>query len=332
MVSAFCLAGGSTLLAEADVQVASGLRVEVVATGIARPVQLALDVAGGLIVLSHGRGDAAAELYRLDLTAPLPVDVSRAPRVVVPFSQGPRKTAFGSLALDPRSGDLFLGEENGNRIYRLTAKAKLTLFAVGLQHLVGGGSLAFDEQGRLVVLDFASPEGQLRSETPLSPALDWLVGEAYQGPLVFRIDPHADIPLPRRLDLVAPPFPKGSARRAAEPMLPRFISVATAGQELRLLGSLGEVFRLSAEGGLHLVARLPAGHYHRTNMAVGPDGAVFVNSGFHIRRLFRISAAGTVTTIASELGDPGGVVVDEAGSLFVAETALHRIIRISPAP
>lgn len=331
MVSAFCLAGGSTPLAEADVQVASGLRVEVVATGIARPVQLAFDVAGSLVVLSHGRGDAAAELYRLDLTAPLPVDVSRAPRVVVPFSQGPRKTAFGSLALDPRSGDLFLGEENGNRIYRLTAKAKLTLFAVGLQHLVGGGSLAFDEQGRLVVLDFASPQGQLRSETPLPPALDWLAGEAYGGPLVFRIDPHADIPLPRRLDLVAPLFPKGSARGATEPMLPRFISVATAGQELRLLGSLGEVFRLSAEGDLQLVARLPAGHYHRTNMAMGPDGGVFVSSGFHVRQVFRISPAGIVINTAQGLGDPGGIVIDRAGSIYIAETALHRIIRIRPS-
>ena len=335
LTAAFCLLAGALLpSATAEVRVATGLQVEVLVTGIPRPIALAFDASGGLIVLSHGRrGDAAAETFRLDLTGPFPVDASQAPRVVIPFSEGPRKIVFGSLAVDPRSGDLFLGEENGNRVYRLTAEGKLILFAVGLHHLVGGNSLAFDGQGRLLVLDFASREGQLRSEAPLPPTLDWLTTEAYQGPLVFRLDPNADIPLPRRLDLVPPLFPKGSTRRAAGELLPRFISVAALPSgELLLLGSLREVFRLTPEGDLQVLARLPAGHYHRTTMAVAPDGGVFVSSGFHIRQLFRISPAGVVTTIARELGDPGGVVVDRAANLYIAETALHRIIRIRPSP
>jgi len=76
---------------------------------------------------------------------------------------------------------------------------------------------------------------------------------------------------------------------------------------------------------------LPAGHYHRTNLAIGPDGSVFVCGGFQIRQIFRISPAGEVSTVASELGDPGGIVLDREGVLYVAETALHRIIRISPS-
>ena len=320
--------------ATADVRVTEGFLVEVVVTGIPRPIQLAIDASGSLVVLSQGHGAAAAEIYRLDLGGPLPLDASGAQRVVIPFSEGPRKTAFGSLAIDPVGGDLFLGEENGNRIYRLTTDKRLTPFAVGLHHLVGGSGLAFDSQGRLAVFDFASREGQLRSEAPPSPDLDWLSAEAYQGPLVFRLAPQADLPLPRRLDLVAPVFPKVSAKRAAEEFLPRLISVAAAPTgELLLLGSLGEVFKLTSEG-LQLLARLPAGHYHRTNMALGPDGDLFVSSGFHIRQLFRISPAGVVTTLAWELGDPGGIVVDvdRRGHLYIAETALHRIIRIRPAP
>ena len=78
---------------------------------------------------------------------------------------------------------------------------------------------------------------------------------------------------------------------------------------------------------LRFIARLPAGHYHRTNLAMGPDGSVFVCGGFQIRQIFRISPAGEVSTVASELGDPGGIVFDRAGALYVAETALHRIIR-----
>lgn len=318
--------------AGAEVQLAPGQRLEVVATGIPRPVQLTLDRSGGLVILSHGwRGDAAAEVYRVDL-AGLPRDASRAPRVVIPFAEGPRKLAFGSLAIDPRSGDLFLGEENGNRIYRLTAEGRLTLFAAGLDHLVGGSSLAFDDKGRLVALDYASPEGQLRSEAPPPGTLDWLSSEAYHGPLVYRVDPQEDIPGPRRLDLVAPLFPEAPARRpGVEPMF-RLVSVASAPSgELFLLSSIGEVFRLD-DHGLRRFARLPSGHYHRTHMAVASDESVFVSTGFHIRQIFRISPAGTVTTVAWDLGDPGGIAVDRAGSLYIAEGAVHRIIRISPAP
>src|SRR3989441_8926735 len=104
----------------ASVALAPGLRIEVVATGIPRPAQLAFSTSGYLIVLSHGwRGDSAGEIFWLDPAAPQPVNASLTPRVVIPFAEGPRKTVLGSLAVDARTGDLFLGGENGNRIYRL---------------------------------------------------------------------------------------------------------------------------------------------------------------------------------------------------------------------
>jgi sugar lactone lactonase YvrE len=249
---------------------------------------------------------------------------------VVPFADGSRKTVFGSLALDPQSGDLFLGEENGNRIYRLGADQRLQTVAVGLNHLLGGSALALDRQGRLVFLDYASPETNLRSETPLPPSLSWLIDEGYRGPLVFRIDPREDRPLPRRVDLLVPVLPKTEVVDVRKEPLWRLIGVAAAtGDDLVFLSSVGEVFRFGADGDLRLVVRLPAGHYHRTNLAIGPDGSVFVCGGFQIRQIFRISPAGEMSTVASELGDPGGIVLDRAGALYVAETALHRIIRIS---
>jgi len=324
------LTASAPVTASAEVQVAAGLRVETVVTGIPRPIQLTFDPAGRLVILSHGwRGDAAAEVYRFDLAA-LPLDASRAPRVVIPFSEEPRKVALGSLAVDPRSGDLFLGEENGNRIYRLTAHGTLALFARGLNHLVGGSSVAFDTRGRLVVLDFASPEH--RAEAPPPRALDSLSDEAYQGPLVLRLEPDEELPAPRRLDLVAPVFPKAPARRPGVEPLFRLISVAAgpSSGDLLVLSSIGEVSVLG-DAGLRAFARLPSGHFHRTHMAVGPDGSVFVSSGFHIRTLYRISPAGAVSIVAQELGDPGGIAVDRAGRLYVAEGAHHRIIRISPS-
>ena len=330
------LAGLSGLLASSPrpasgADVSAELHVDVIATGIPRPIQLALDARGGVVVLSHGwRGDAAAEIYRIDLGGTLPVDAARQPHVVVAFTDEARKTVFGSLALDPRSGDLFLGEENGNRIYRLGADQRLQAVAVGLNHLLGGSALALDRQGRLVFLDYASPETQLRSETPLPPSLSWLIEEGYRGPLVFRVDLREQRPLPRRADLLAPILPRGGTVPAGQEPVWRLIGVtAAAGDDLVLLSAVGEVFRLGPDRELHLITRLPGGHYHRTNLTIGPDGSVFVCGGFHIRQIFRISPAGEVSIVASELGDPGGIVVDRQGALYVAETALHRIIRIS---
>src|SRR5262245_31700853 len=324
---------GLVISSAAGVEVAPGLTVEVVVSGVPRPVQVALDGSRHLVILSHGRqGDAAAEIYRLEANA-LPVDASREPRVVIPFSADPRKAAFGSLAVDPRSGDLFLGEENGNRIYRLVGGKRLTAVAVGLNHLLGGSSVALDREGRLLMLDYASFESQLRSEAPLPPSLESLAVEDYTGPLVFRIDPEEDIPLPRRLDVVAPFFPRRPGRKVSGEPLHKFIAVAPlGGDELVLLNSVGEVLVLSAEGQLRRLARLPSGHFHRTNMTVGPDGSVFVSAGFHIRELYRVSPAGVVTSVAHDLGDPQGIVVDRWGDLYVAETALHRIIRIRLDP
>jgi hypothetical protein len=328
----WCLASSPRPTAGAEV--APGLRVDVVATGVPRPIQLALDPRGRLVVLSSGWfGDAAGEIYRLDLRGRLPIDAARVPRVVIPFADEIRKAVLGSLAVDPRSGSLFVGEENGNRIYRLGDGSRLQAVAVGLNHLLGGTALTLDGQGRLVFVDYASQEAHLRSETPLPPSLSWLVDEGYRGPLVFRIDPTEDRPLPRRADLLVPILPrKETLRLGREPMW-RLIGVtATPGDDLVFLSSVGEVLRLAPDGELRLVVRLPAGHYHRTNLTTGPDGSIFVCAGYQIRQIFRISPAGRVSVIASELGDPGGIVLDANGALYVPEAALHRIIRIVPDP
>ena len=310
--------------------VAAGLRAEVVVSGVPRPIQLAFDGRGALVVLSQGwRGDAAGEIYRFDLRAAFPVDASRAPRVVIPFADEPRKTVLGSLAVDPEGGELFLGEENGNRIYRLGASHRLETMVVGLNHLLGGSSIALDRHGRLTFLDYASPEMYLRSESPLPPAFDWLTEEAYRGPLVFRVDVREERPLPRRADLLLSILPQHQSQGMEPPW--RLIAVTSAGEDLVFLSAIGEVFRVGPDGSLRSMARLPAGHYHRTNLATARDGSIYVCGGFQIRRIYRISTAGTVSLVAAELSDPGGIVLDDAGSLYVAETALHRIIRIAPA-
>src|SRR5262249_12426197 len=155
--------------------------------------------------------------------------------------------------------------------------------------------------------------------------------EDYQGPLVFRIDPEAGVPLPRRLELIAPIFPRPPVRRVRGEPLNKFIAVVARGAgELTLLTSVGEVFVLSTDGELRRLTRLPSGHFNRTSLAAAPDGSIYVSSGFHIREVYRVSPSGVVTSIARDLGDPQGIAVDRNGALYIAETALHRIIRLRP--
>ena len=53
-----------------------------------------------------------------------------------------------------------------------------------------------------------------------------------------------------------------------------------------------------------------------------------MSGGFHTGQVFRVAPDGAVTAIASDLSDPAGIALDSRGALYVAESGLHRILRI----
>jgi hypothetical protein len=299
---------------------------EVVATGVPRPLQLVLD-RRTLIVLGPGAlGDSAGEIHRIDLDGPLPVDVSHRPRVRIPF-RPPRPATLGSLGLEPVTRDLFVGEENGGRVYRLDGDERLTLYADGLRRLAGGSSLVFDGAGRLLLIDHADPHVSPEQERPPS-GLEQFRDEDYRGPLVFRLTLDPTIPLPRRLDRIPPLFPRAWGGRAGGAMLPRLVAVVPLGDTLAVLSSGGALYRITTDARLVPFATLPRGQYLRINMVAAPDGGLFVSGGFTVAMLFRVSPEGEVTTLAGPLGDPEGVALSDDGHLYVAESSLHRIVRL----
>jgi hypothetical protein len=310
--------------------VRSDVAPDVVATGVPRPLQLAVD-GRTLVILSPGtRGDALGELYRLDLDGDFPVDLARQPRMWIAFTDA-RVATLGSLAVSPVTHDVFLGEENGRRIYRLTDHGQLVLYATGLRRLPGGGAMTFDGQGRLVVIDYADPLTS-PSEDVAPPGLEQFRDEDYRGPLVFRMVLDDEIPLPRHVNRLAPLFPRAWGGKAGGALLPRLISVASLdGHDLVFLTSGGEIYRLTADGRFRGVTSLPRGQYNRTSMTVTVDGALVVSGGFHVGSIFRVTPDGAVRTLASGLADPEGVAVDARGDLYVAESALHRIVRLRAA-
>ena len=72
---------------------------------------------------------------------------------------------------------------------------------------------------------------------------------------------------------------------------------------------------------------LPAGQYLRINMLASADGGVFVSGGFSVGVIFHVSPDGALTRLAGPLADPQGLALGPDGYLYVAESALHRIVR-----
>jgi hypothetical protein len=300
---------------------------EVVATAVPRPLQLVLD-RRTLVVLGPGaRGDSAGEVYRLDLGA-LPVDVSRLPRVRVPFLDG-RLATLGSMTLEPGSRDLFLGEENGTRVYRLDAHEHLTPYLDGLRRLAGGSALAFDAAGRLLLVDHADPLISPSEDKPPS-GLEQFRDEDYRGPLLFRVTLDPSLPLPRRVDRMPPLYPRNWGGRSGGAMLPRMVAVAPSGDDFVMVASSGIVYRLAGDR-LTPLATLPRGQYLRINMVPGPNDTIFVSGGFSVGYIFQIARDGSVTTLPGPIGDPQGLALSPDGYLYVAESSLHRILRLRVA-
>jgi hypothetical protein len=328
-----CAAAGTASLAlmllASPVPGRSTNAVEVVVTGVPRPLELVRD-GQSLVVLSPGaRGDAAGELYRVALGEDAPVDLAHQPHMRLPFMDR-RLAAFGSMAIEPGTRDLLLGEENGTRVYRLGSGDRLTLQTTGLHRLPGGSAIAFDAAGRLILVDYADP-ALVALEDRASPELEQFRQEDYRGPLVFRLAPDPLIPLPRRLDVIPPLFPRAWGGRAGGGLLPHIVSVApVGGDDLLLLTSRGAVYKLTADGRFALFARLPGGQYNRTHMVAAPDGAVFVSGGFQVGALYQVAPDGSVLTVASNLADPEGIALDDQGRLYLAESSFHRIIRLRP--
>jgi predicted Rdx family selenoprotein len=302
---------------------APGRDLPVVVSGIPRPLQLAAD-GRTLVVLAAGAGGAiAGEIHRIDLAAPSS-DPRPGPQVLAFGEHGP--SSLGSLALRPGTGELYLGEENGRRIWRLDRSGRLDLYADRLARLAGGGTLAIDGAGHLLVLDHVDPRITPADEAP--PGLEPLREEDYQGPVIFRLGLDVAAALPRRLDRRPPLFPRGWSRPAGGPLLPHLVAVAPRAGDVALLASSGEVFRLGADGRLVPHATLPVGQYVRANMVAGPDGSLYVSAGFWVARLFRVGPDAAVTTLAERLADPQGLVL-VGDTLYLAESARHRIVRLA---
>lgn len=317
---------GASLRSAPVLQLPPGYRVDVVGAGFALPQDLAVDPPDGLWVLTQGgrAGGVAGALARLPLTGPFPVEAATLPAIPIPFSSDPARFRAGSLARHPRTGALYVAERLGRHIVRVTPREGAILYARGLNLLADTRSLAFDGEGRLLVLDYVgrSAVADARAGTPRE-----LFGDAErdQGPVLYRLQVDEPLPLPRNLEYATPLFPPRGLRQSGAHR-PRYVGmVALETGDLILSGSAGEIDRLRPDGALARVTQLPSARV----VGVGPRGELYA-ADFLGGRIVRILEDGTVQPFVEGLARPAAVVVLPDGTLFVAEDT-SRVLRLTRA-
>lgn len=317
---------GASLRAGPTLRVPEGYRVEVLGVGFRLPQDLAFDPPDGLWVLSQtGRSDEAGTLMRLSIAGSDPVPAATLPTIGIPFSPDPARFRPGSLARHPTTGELFVAEQSGRHIFRVSPTGQASLYARGLNLLADTKALSFDGEARLLVLDASGRS--LVADRDAGPPRDWFGdGERYVGPLLYRLRVDEPRPAPRNLEHAIPVFPPRRLREAGA-QLGRYEGgvLALAGGDLILSGSGGRIDRLRLDGTITPVARIvPAGRV----VAVDGGGDLYAVD-YLGGRLVRVTRDGTVHRLIEGLARPAAVTV-AAGAIFVAEDT-GRILRIRAA-
>jgi hypothetical protein len=316
---------GASLRAAPTLRLPPGYRLEVVAVGFPLPQDLAVESAGAVWLLGQAdrAGGGAGTLVRIPLDAPGPLQAASLPAISIPFADHASRFRVGSLARHPATGLLFVAEQSGHHVFRVTPEGDVVLYARGLDVLAAAKALAVDVDGRLVVLDFA---GRAMVADPGTTALRELFGDAdrYVGPVLHRLRVDEARPLPRNLAHVTPFFPPRALRQrgAALPRYPSLVALATG--DLALSGPAGEIDRLRPDGTLVPIARVPAARV----LAAGPDGELYAVDSLG-GRIFRVGPDGTVEPFVEGLVRPAALAVLPDGSLVVAQDTM-RVVRLRP--
>ncbi len=315
---------GASLQGALTLQLPPGWRVELVGVGFRLPQDLAVDPPDGLWVLTQldPMGSGASALVRIPLAGPLPVEAKRLRPASIPFSPDPARFRMGSLARHPGTGDLYVAERLGRHLYRVPPGGAPVLYARGLNQ-AAFWALAFDGDGRLVVLDFA---GRSVVADPTLPAEREWFGDAerYEGPVLYRLAVDEPLPLPRNLEYAKPVFPPAALRRAGA-TLPRYRSVrALPGGDLLLVGPAGELHRLRPDAAIVPLASVPGAHL----VALGAEGELYALDHYG-GRIVRVGPDGATHPFVEGLTRPMALVALADGSLVVAEDS-GQILRLRP--
>jgi hypothetical protein len=315
---------GASLRSARALRLPPGYRLDVVARGFRLPQDLAVDSRDSVWLLTQADpAGGAGALVRVPLTGAEPLDLATLPSISIPFSGVPVRV--GSVARDPRTGSLYVAEQSGRQVFRVTPDGAVVRYARGLNRLAETRAVGFDPEGRLVVLDFAGRS--LVADT----GNNWLrelFGESagYVGPVLYRLRVDEDLPLPRNLEPANPIFPSRAVQQRGLPLEGYVAMLALPTGDIVLSASSGLVDRLRPDGTLGRLTRRPAARV----VAAGAAGELYGLDSLG-GRILRVDPDGTVEAFVEGLVRPAAVAALPDGSLLVAEDP-GRLLRLRPAP
>jgi hypothetical protein len=308
----------SSLRGTRALRLPAGYRLEVIGTGFRLPQDLAVESATAVWLLSQADGPGGAgSLVRVPLGEPAPVDAGSLASISIPFAPGPARFRVGSLARHPATGHLFVAEQSGRHLFRVSPAGEVVLYARGLERLAETRAVAFDPAGRLVVLDFTG--APLVADAGAA-SLRELFGGGESGPVLYRLRVEDEaLALPRNVEAQVPFFAPGRGR------WPRWDGVfALPTGDLVLSGSGGRIDRLRPDGTVVPAAGRSAARV----VAAGTRGELYGVDTLG-GRIVRILSDGAVEELVQGLVRPTALAVLPDGSLIVAGDT-GRLLRLRP--
>ena len=240
-------------------------------------------------------------------------------------ASGMKYTVFATGLAGPRgllfspSGDLFVAEQSGGTIARITPDGGVSRFAKGLS---APHDLAFDASGYLYVADTGanrvariSPEGSVTTYIP-----------GLNVPVDLAFHPNGELFVCELYAGTVTAYKSAIKVKVVASALDKPHGLAFDGTGVTYINewSGNRILKMDQKGRLQQVAVVedPVG------IAIGKSGDLYVAQP-QAGRVSRVRMDGTRITLIEGLSEPRDPAFDDAGNLFVAETGAGRILKMT---
>lgn len=275
--------------------------VSIYASGFSNPYELRFDASGNLFVTNNGDNTVA----KVDSKGTVSV-----------FARSIANKPEG-MAYDP-AGNLYIGNSSDNTVTRLDADDNVSVIGTGFNNPRG---IAVSGSGDVFVANYS-----VGSISKISGGVKSTLVSSLQGPYGVALDStgHLYVSENRANRISRIDTASGQNQSFAESLVNNPVQIRTDATGDQYLLNQKFIARLGGSNGGSIVVD---GLSNAIDFAVTPDGGFYVIDNNN--KLKKIDANGTVVSTASIASSSGGIAVDAAGNVYLAENANKRIIKIA---
>jgi sugar lactone lactonase YvrE len=276
--------------------------VSIYASGFSNPYELRFNASGNLFVTNSGDHTVA----RVDSKG----TVSVFARSIADKPEG--------MTYDP-AGNLYIGNTSDNTVTRLDADETISVIGTGFNSPRG---IAVSGSGDVFVANYSAG-----SISKVSGGVKSTLVSSLQGPYGVALDSAGNLYVSEnqanrisRIDTAS-----GQNQIFAESLVNNPVQIRTDAAGDQYLLNQKFITRLGGSNGGSIVVD---GLSNAIDFAVAPDAGFYVIDNNN--KLKKIDANGTVVSTTNIASSYGGIAIDAAGNVYLAENTNKRIIRIAP--